>query len=57
MIPIMQKAEADIKSDPEASKYVVRDLGGFDWRTKRGGSSLSNHALGIAMDINADQNM
>lgn len=57
MVPIIQKAEAEIKSDPEASRYVVRDLGGFDWRTKRGGSSLSNHALGIAMDINADQNM
>lgn len=57
LAPILQKAEADIKADPEASKYVVRDLGGFNWRTKRGGSSLSNHALGIAMDVNADQNM
>lgn len=57
MVPLLQKVEADIKADPAASKYGITDFQWFNWRTKRNGSSLSNHALGIAFDINPDKNM
>lgn len=47
----------EIEKQVEATGYKINGLEGFNWRTKRNGSSLSNHALGIAFDINPSKNM
>lgn len=43
-------------SDLEKSGYKVNDLGGYNHRNIRGGSGLSQHAYGNAIDINPAQN-
>lgn len=43
-------------ADLERSGYAINDLGGYNYRTKRGGTSLSQHAYGNAIDINPEAN-
>jgi hypothetical protein len=40
----------------EASGYPINDIGGYNYRNKRGGNTLSQHAFGNAIDINPDKN-
>src|SRR5690606_38856546 len=40
----------------ESMGYRIRQFGGYNYRNKRGGSSLSEHAFGNAIDINWDKN-
>jgi hypothetical protein len=40
----------------EASGYKIDSLGGYNYRTKRNGTSLSQHAYGNAIDINPQKN-
>jgi hypothetical protein len=40
----------------EQRGYKINDVGGYNNREKRGGSSLSEHAFGNAIDINPSQN-
>lgn len=40
----------------ESLGYEIRQLGGFNYRLKRGGRTLSEHAFGNAIDINWDLN-
>ncbi len=42
--------------DLEGRGYKIHDLGGYNYRTKRGGTSLSEHAFGNAIDINPSEN-
>jgi hypothetical protein len=42
--------------DLEARGYNINDLGGYNNREKRGGTTLSAHAFGNAIDINPSQN-
>jgi D-alanyl-D-alanine carboxypeptidase len=43
-------------NDLAATGYVPKSSGGFNYRKKRGGTSLSEHAYGNAIDINALSN-
>lgn len=43
-------------SDLEKTGYKIRSLGGYSNRGKAGGSGLSEHAFGTAIDINPDAN-
>lgn len=43
-------------SDLAAEGYQATSSGGFNYRNKRGGSSLSQHAFGTAIDVNAGAN-
>jgi hypothetical protein len=36
--------------------YKIGDIGGYNYRTKRGGGGLSEHAYGTAVDINPERN-
>lgn len=36
--------------------YPLKDVGGYNFRNKRGGSGLSQHAYGNAVDVNASTN-
>ena len=56
MISALQQAELDIKNDPEASAYVIKSIWWWNWRNKRWGTTLSNHALWLAIDINPATN-
>jgi len=40
----------------EGMGYSVKKFGGYNYRNKRGGSSLSEHSFGNAIDINWDEN-
>ena len=40
----------------EATGYVCKSAGGYAYRKIRGGNSLSQHAYGNAIDVNADEN-
>ena len=42
--------------DLEASGYRIKSIGGYNYRSIRGGSGLSQHAYGNAIDINPAQN-
>lgn len=42
--------------DLVATGYQPTSSGGFNYRNKRGGSSLSQHAFGTAIDLNAADN-
>ncbi len=44
----------DIYLSPE--RFPIHDLVGYNYRTVAGGSGLSNHALGRAIDINREEN-
>jgi len=43
-------------NDLESSGYKISSLGGYNYRMKRGGSSLSQHAYGNAVDVNPMSN-
>jgi hypothetical protein len=43
-------------SDLEKTGYKIGSIGGFNMREKTGGHSLSEHAYGLAIDINPAQN-
>ena len=40
----------------QGTGYKIGDIGGYNPRTKRGGSGWSEHAFGTAIDINAGKN-
>lgn len=43
-------------NDLEARGYKIDDIGGYNFRNKRGSNELSQHAFGNALDINPDKN-
>jgi len=40
----------------ESGKFPIHDIVGYNYRTVAGGSGLSNHALGRAIDLNRPEN-
>ncbi len=57
--PFVKEAEARIKqavSNGEMIPYQFRNPSSFNWRPIRGGSSLSYHSWGVAIDLNPGTN-
>lgn len=56
LIRVLEKIEDKITHEP-GIRDEAEDYGGiYNYRKKRAGSSLSNHAWGIAIDLDADDN-
>jgi hypothetical protein len=56
LLPIFKNIENDIKNhkDPKIRSWKSNIITVYNVRKKRGGSKLSNHSWGIALDINQD---
>lgn len=54
IIPYLEAASQEIIAN--GITYNIYDIGGFNYRLKVGGSTLSMHAFGSAIDINPDKN-
>ncbi|EKE27141.1 MAG: hypothetical protein ACD_4C00028G0003 [uncultured bacterium (gcode 4)] len=52
----LKLAEDDIRSDPEASQYLIKSAWWYCWRNKVSWNGLSMHALWLAIDINPEEN-
>ncbi len=57
IVPALKSAENTIKQDPALSGYKIHRAEGYNWRNIEGTTTLSNHALWIALDLNPQENM
>ncbi len=56
IVPALRKVEREILSDTDARSYKIDRVDGYNYRNMRNSNKLSMHALGIAIDINPQNN-
>jgi len=56
LVSSIQAINAAWEAMPEAERYVVNSIGGYNCRKVKGSNNWSSHAFGTAVDINPSKN-